>query len=381
MNRNILILFMSWLGVTGYGQATSPNETPITIARQGSFAVGGTVLHRPGKYDNSRFINWSTPIEQGQSYHADHAVIDFQIPTKAHQMPLVFVHGYGQSGRCWQMIPDGREGFQTLMLRRGFSTYVVDMPGRGDAGRTSAETRLVPKADEQLWFDIWRIGEWPSFNSGVQFPTDSISLDQFFRQMTPDISNHDIKTDIAALGSLFDRIGEGILVTHSAGGFPGWLAVVEYPNIRAVVSLEPGGYLFPEGEVPDPMSSLTGTLSGTGVPMDEFLKLTRIPIVLYFGDYIPEEPTDKLGGENWRVRLQMGRKFVEAINRYGGNAILVELPKIAFRGNTHFLMSDLNNAEIADLLDKWIQNYVLDKHMPDSADGTEAGQYRIGMAE
>ena len=27
MNRNILILFMSWLGVTGYGQATSPNET------------------------------------------------------------------------------------------------------------------------------------------------------------------------------------------------------------------------------------------------------------------------------------------------------------------------------------------------------------------
>ena len=54
MNRNILILFMSWLGVTGYGQATSPNETPITIARQGSFAVGGTVLQRPGKYDNNR---------------------------------------------------------------------------------------------------------------------------------------------------------------------------------------------------------------------------------------------------------------------------------------------------------------------------------------
>ena len=39
MNRNILILFMSWLGVTGYGQATSPNETPITIARQGSFVA------------------------------------------------------------------------------------------------------------------------------------------------------------------------------------------------------------------------------------------------------------------------------------------------------------------------------------------------------
>ena len=44
MNRNILILFMSWLGVTGYGQATSPNETPITIARQ---------LHMPDSADGT----------------------------------------------------------------------------------------------------------------------------------------------------------------------------------------------------------------------------------------------------------------------------------------------------------------------------------------
>lgn len=360
MNRNILILFMTWCGMAAGGQETSRDEFPITIASQGSFAVGGTVIQRPGKYDNSRFIGWATPVEPGQSYHADHAVVDFQIPVNACQMPLVFVHGYGQSGRCWQMTPDGREGFQSLMLRRGFSTYVVDMPGRGDAGRTSAETKLVPKADEQLWFDIWRIGEWPSFNPGVQFPADSISLDQFFRQMTPDIGSHDLKTDVAALGALFDRIGKGILVTHSAGGFPGWLAAVENPNVRAVVSLEPGGYLFPEGEVPDPMPSLTGTLSGTGIPMDEFLKLTQIPIVLYFGDYIPEQTTDKLGGENWRVRLQMGRKFVEAINRHGGNASLIELPKIGIRGNTHFLMSDLNNIEIAGLLSEWLRAKGLD---------------------
>ncbi len=53
------------------------------------------------------------------------------------------------------MTPDGREGFQTLMLRRGFGTYVADMPGRGRAGRTTAETKLEPKADEQFWFDIF----------------------------------------------------------------------------------------------------------------------------------------------------------------------------------------------------------------------------------
>lgn len=50
----------------------------------------------------------------------------------------------------------------------------------------------------------------------------------------------------------------------------------------------------------------------------------------------------------------MARKFVEAINRHGGNATLVELPKIGIYGNTHFLMQDLNNAELANLLDKWL---------------------------
>lgn len=88
------------------------------------------------------------------------------------------------------------------------------------------------------------------------------------------------------------------------------------------------------------MPSLTGTMKGIAVPPEEFNKLTQIPIILYFGDYIPENVTDKLGEENWRVRLQMGRKFVEAVNRHGGHAALVELPKIGIRGNTHFLMSD-----------------------------------------
>lgn len=62
------------------------------------------------------------------------------------------------------------------------------------------------------------------------------------------------------------------------------------------------------------MPSLTGTLKSFEVPMDEFKKLTKIPIVLYVGDYIPEEPSQKLGGKNWCVRLQMARKFVGTLN-------------------------------------------------------------------
>lgn len=85
----------------------------IVIERQGSIAVGGTVIQRSGQYDNSQFGGWGTPVEHGQSYHADHAVVDFQIPANAHKLPLVFVHGYGQSSRCWATTPDGREGFNS----------------------------------------------------------------------------------------------------------------------------------------------------------------------------------------------------------------------------------------------------------------------------
>ena len=52
----------------------------------------------------------------------------------------------------------------------------------------------------------------------------------------------------------------------------------------------------------------------------------------------------------------MARKFVEAINRHGGNVTLVELPKIGIYGNTHFLMQDLNNVELVNLLDEWLAN-------------------------
>lgn len=324
----------------------------ITIAKQGHFSVGGQTIQHPGAYDNQKFVGWATQEETGQSYRADHAFVDFQIPADSKKLPLVYVHGFGGSGVCWQMTPDGRDGFATLMLRRGWSSYVVDLPGRGRAGRTSATTTVKPVADEMFWFDIWRIGIWPNYNKGVQFPKDSVSLSQFFREMTPDISDH--RQDVPALGALAGRVGNHILVTHSAGGFPGWMSAMQNKEVKGVVSYEPGGFVFPESEVPAPIEGLTGGASGIPVPQEQFEQLTKIPIVLYFGDYIPETPSKNLGDENWRVRLQMARKFVETINKHGGNATLIELPKIGVYGNTHFLMQDLNNNELADLLERWL---------------------------
>ena len=90
------------------------------------------------------------------------------------------------------------------------------------------------------------------------------------------------------------------------------------------------------------------------------MQLTKIPIVIYFGDNIPEQPTANPGQDNWRVRLAMARLFRDAVNRRGGDVTLVHLPEIGIRGNTHFPFSDLNNLEIADLMSQFLEKKGLD---------------------
>ena len=48
------------------------------------------------------------------------------------------------------------------------------------------------------------------------------------------------------------------------------------------------------------------------------------------------------------------------INKHGGDAQLVHLPEIGIRGNTHFLMSDLNNVQIADQVSRFLSKKKLD---------------------
>lgn len=332
--------------------ATAFASGPIVIERQGAFPVGGTTITRPGVFDPDTLTGWSNPVQAGQTYRCDHAFAHYQIPVDARKVPLVFVHGYGGDGNCWSTTPDGRDGFATLLLRHGYPTYVLDLPGRGYASRTSATTTVTPVADEEFWFDIWRMGLWPKWNEGSQFPQDSLSVSNFFRQMVPDLSDH--RLDVTALDAMAGKIGAQVLVTHSAGGFPGWIAAMNNPEVKAVVALEPGGFVFPEGEVPDSLPGLTGGLAGVPVKADAFAGLTRKPIVIYFGDYIPESGATTLGGSNWEVRLKMAREFVATVNRHGGDATLVLLPELGIRGNSHFLMQELNNDVIAGLVASWL---------------------------
>jgi hypothetical protein len=251
--------------------------------------------------------------------------------------------------------PDGREGFQTLFLRRRFAVYTLDQPRRGSAGKTTVAAPVSTTPNEQWFFNQFRLGLWPDLYPGVQFSADPAALEQLNRAMVPDTGPIDADVLVAGVGAALDRIGDSILVTHShAGGF-GWMTAMTNPHVKAVVTLEPGsGFVFPEGQPPPPMPSSNGTLEGVEVPLADFLALTRIPIVVFYGDNIPDQPTELAGPDNWRVRLAMARLFVEAINHHGGQAELIHLPQIGITGNTHFLFSDLNNTQIADQISAFL---------------------------
>jgi pimeloyl-ACP methyl ester carboxylesterase len=332
------------------------SEKPLVIREQGSFAVGGTVVTHPGSFDPYH------PTPEGQTFHGDHAYVFYQIPERARQLPLVMWHGMEQFSKTWETTPDGREGFQNIFLRRHFPVYVIDQPRRGNAGRSTLAANIIPTPDEQQWFGKFRIGIWPDYFDGVQFSHDPEALNQYFRAITPSIGPIDIQVNSDAVSALLDKIGPAILVTHSHSGGMGWLTAIKNPKVQAIASYEPGsGFVFPEGEVPPPQESSAGMLEAVGVPLADFMRLTKIPIIIYYGDYIPDEPNPNPGQDMWRARLAMARLWCDAVNRNGGDVTVVHLPEVGITGNTHFPFSDLNNLEIADLLSAWLKEKGLDR--------------------
>ncbi|MFT4019380.1 MAG: alpha/beta fold hydrolase [Agriterribacter sp.] len=358
MKKLILLLTTITMaaGVNAQNKKRNTPQKPLVIEKQGSFAVGGIVITNPGKYD---------PVKrspEGQTFHGDHAYVFYQIPVKARKYPLVMWHGIGQFSKTWETTPDGREGYQHIFLRRRFGVYLLDQPRRGNAGRSTTPASIEVIPDEQNWFGTFRLGIWPDYFPGVQFSKDPETLNQYFRSMTPNIGPIDIDVNTDAVSALFNKIGSAILVTHSHSGGMGWLTAIKNNNVKAIVSYEPGsGFVFPEGEVPAPMPSSAGALEAAGIPLKDLMLLTKIPIVIYYGDNIPETLSGNPGADGWRVRLKMARLWAETVNKYGGDATVVHLPEVGINGNTHFPFSDLNNIEVADLMAEWLKEKGLDK--------------------
>ncbi len=353
---NILLNVLSWcvfvFTISSCATTRDNSNSNLIIKEQGAFSAGGMVIRSEGTFNPLKPWN---EAQGGQTRHGDHADVFYQLPVNAKQYSMVFLHGYGQSRRSWQTTADGREGFADIFLRKGYGVYLIDQPGRGDAGQTTKPVQVSATPDDQTWFTQFRIGQAPQFYDGIKFPKDSASLDNFFRMMTPNTGSVDEATIVNAMSAVFDKSGDGILFTHSAGGAPGWKTAIKNDHVKAVVAYEPGGFVFPEGETP------AGNRGGAGIPLEEFKKLTKIPIVIYYGDNIPKEETNVASLNFWRTVLATAKQWAKVVNAHGGDVTVVHLPEIGIKGNTHFIMSDLNNKEAAGILTSWLKEKELDK--------------------
>ena len=306
----------------------------------------------------------------GRSLHCDHGYAQFQIPEKPRRLPIVFWHS--ASAIHWESTPDGREGFQSMFLRRGYPIYLIDVPRLGRAGNGCEEFTYKPALGaDQAGFASRRIGSWnppsaPEFNPGVQVPTtDPVWVDQVSRARYPEFGgNEAADREAGAVKVLLQKIGGGILVSHSGSGLPSFATAAKSTDVKAIISYEPSAFVFPKGQLPTPITNAAdGAIISPGfeVSPEEFKNLLNIPLQLIYGDYIPEAPDASTAQpERRRITRAYAQSFVDLINSRGGNAQLVNLPKIGIKGNTHLLMTDLNNVQLADQLAMFLKEKGLD---------------------
>ena len=354
MKRTIFIsaAVAALFAITLTSCGSAPKDA-LVIAKQGVFASGGTVTEPiPGVYDETK--NWLDQTRAGTTTHVDHANTFFQIPAKERGLPMVFLHGYGQTRTGWQATPDGREGWSDIFLKKGHSVFLVDQPRRGAAGATE---KIVSnpgdtdggkfKVGEQAWYTHFRIGRIaPDRYEGSAFPAGDEAQNQFFRQMTPNTGDYDEKLFGAALSDVLKDVRKmtgkkAIYVTHSQGGRVGWQTSAE--NVAAIVAVEPG--FAPE------------------IGSAEYQKFldAKVPMLFLFGDYIENGPADIQSTAFWKTVMEQCKGFAEQYVKDGGDATVVYLPEVGITGNSHFMFQELNNAEIADFVENWLKEHRLTK--------------------
>jgi pimeloyl-ACP methyl ester carboxylesterase len=269
--------------------------------------------------------------------------VQYQVPAKKlpGAYPVIMVHGGSHMGQSYDTTPDGREGWRTLFLRHGFPVYIVDQPGvarssfnpsRVNQAVVTQDASVIPAVGmristlEQIW-SFYRFGpQYPTLHPGSQFPAEALT--QYLSQMVPNtdgfLSGPSATVRIEALAELLDKIGPAILITHSASGPHGFAVVPQRPGlVKALISIEPAGCSVPAANRP---------------------AFVGVPTLILFGDFT----TGSTACQNTANAL------IEA----GGDAAMVLLPSVGISGNSHMLLFEKNNDEIARFLVDWIVDKV-----------------------
>ncbi len=334
------ILFSILLGAATVSAMTQAMAgEPITLRDMGSFHVGGRVVEISGKPVKELVLGAGgvpAKIDPNGLYQVEAMYVQYFLPqNRKGKYPLLMWHGGGLTGVTYETTPDGREGWMNLFIRKGWDVYNSDAVERGRSGFAppdvwNSEPNFLTQANP---FERFRIGQGAgSWNAdpakmkvipGNQFPVEA--YDNFTKQIVPRWTNTDAAI-VAAYTALVDKICPCVLLFHSqAGGFGFTVAQARPDKIKAIVAVEP---------------AVAGDKAKAGALKD-------IPTLVVYGDNIPLD-------SRWPKMRQLGLDYADAMRAAGGKVDVVNLPEVGIKGNSHMLMMDKNNGQVADLIQKWL---------------------------
>jgi pimeloyl-ACP methyl ester carboxylesterase len=343
----VLAVLLAGSAAVTFGEEKENNADSLLLKAQGSFFVGGETRHTDattGTPGGFLFPN-EDDIKVNQMY------VQYQIPEgDAHRVPVVMLHGCCLSGKTWETTPDGRMGWGEYFVRKSHAVYIPDQSSRARSGfdvTVINEVRLGTQPPSALpnIFTFGRKAAWELFRFGSTFPTAFSdeqfpveAMDEFGKQVIPDL-NATLPTpnptwaNLAALGV---QVGDAVLMGHSESGFfPEEAALTNPAGVKGLISIE-------------------GQCSTT-LTQQQIATLAKIPTLVIFGDHLADVPSVSA---LWMGALNSCQQFVDQINAAGGDSQMLHLPVAGLFGNSHMLMQDKNNLQVADLVLAWIDQHV-----------------------
>jgi len=85
--------------------------------------------------------------------------------------------------------------------------------------------------------------------------------------------------------------------------------------------------------------------------------LATLPILVVFGDH-RDTPTGIGIRPSWQLSFEGCQALIDRLKNAGGQAQMLSPAETGVRGNSHMIMQDKNNLQIADLILKWIDERV-----------------------
>ena len=317
-------------------------NSPLVLQAVGSFYVGGRTL--PMSTDE-------TGLYGGGPLVVDQMYVQYMIPSGHRKPPVVMIHGGTLSGKSYETTPDGRMGWYEYFARKGFPSYVVDQVARARSGfdqgpfndvragvtAPASQPNLRRVASDIAWvrFRFGAIG-------GVQFEDSQFPVEaaaEFTKQTVPDQTRSFPPLDpsnFIALSELAQDLKGAVLIGHSQSGpYPFETALLNPIGIKALISIEPPG------------------CKSDGYSAEQIAQLAHFPILIVFGDHLD---TAQQVGPNWMPYFEDCKAFIGRVNSAMGKATMLHAPAAGIHGNSHMIMQDKNNTQIADLIIKWISS-------------------------